>query len=220
MNIDKILYQALHERRQDPHFRAELHAHHLVGTYKSCLSFYRTAGYIKVPLLHYNSAYQKKYTARKLRHENMICALNVVLLFLALSFGSHALLQAETLSIVKFLIAIISSVSVMLLSGHMIITTQARKAHFSDILHANIATLIDYIDFADQDAISDQDLIQFLCDVRDTHQAFIMARKDGFSIEEGEVHRYLREDSKTIEQIARLDNDSNPSLRYPKKTAA
>jgi hypothetical protein len=220
MNIDKILHHALSARRKDPHFHALLRDHKLVSTYKSCLSFYRSAGYIKVPLLHYGSSYQKKFTERKLRQENMLCALNVLLFFLALSIGSHLLLQSPLIPLGKWIVGMASSIGVLLLSGHMILTTQQRKTHFTDLLHANIATLLDYIQFSDQSDIDDEALIQFLHDVKATHQALIIARKDGFSIEEGEIHRYLRDDSKTLEQIARLDNDANPSLRYPKKPAA
>ena len=220
MNIDKILHHALYVRRKDPKFHALLREHKLVSTYKSCLSFYRAAGYIKVPLLHFGSSYQKKFTARKLREENIVCAINVLLFFLALSIGSHLLLQTTDISLGKWIVGMASSTGVLLLSGHMILSTQQRKAHFTDLLHANIATLLDYMQFTDHADIQDEDLMQFLHDVKATHQALIIARKDGFSIEEGEIHRYLRDDSKTLEQIARLDNDANPSLRYPKKPAA
>lgn len=220
MNIDKNLYQALQARRKDPAFYALLQAHKLVSTYKSCLSFYRAVGYIKVPLLHFGSSYQKKFTARKLRQENILCAVNVILFFLALSVGSHLLLQTGEIALGKWLVGMASSLGVLLLSGYMILSTQQRKAHFTDLLHANIATLLDYMQFADCTDIGDKDLIQFLADVKATQHALILARKDGFSIEEGEMHRYLRDDRKTLEQIARLDNDSNPIIRYPKKPAA
>ena len=220
MNIDKILHHALCARKKDPQFYALLREHKLVSTYKSCLSFYRSAGYMKVPLLHFSSSYQKKFTERKLRQENMLCALNLLLFFLALSIGSHLLLQTAHIPLGKWIVGMVSSIGVLLLSGHMILTTQQRKAHFTDLLHANIATLLDYMQFTDHADIHDEDLIQFLHDVKTTHQALIIARKDGFSIEEGEIHRYLRDDSKTLEQIARLDNDTNSSLRYPKKPAA
>ena len=220
MNIDKIIYKELHARRKSKGFSLKLQKMGLIPTYKSSLRFYKSYGRLKVPFISFTSKYQEKFCKRKIMRENIICVINVLVFFLALSLLGDAFSYYDKVSLAETIIGISACLGIIYLNFHIILKTQRRKEQFYDVFTANITTILDYEHLSHQDKISDNDLIKFLADLRNTRQALIAARKCGYDFKEQELDSYIKATKPSQNQIAILDNEANPILKKKHKNVA
>ena len=220
MNIDKIIYKELHARKNSKGFFLKLQKLGLIPTYKSSLRFYKSYGRLKVPFISFTSKYQEKFCRRKIMRENIICTINILILFLALSLVGDAFSYYDKARLAETIIGISACMGILYFNFHIILKTQRRKEYFYDVFTANITTILDYECLSHQDKISDNDLIKFLSDLKNTRQALIAARKCGYDFKEQELNSYIIATKPSLNQIAILDNEANPILKKKHKNVA
>lgn len=210
MKQDKIIYNALISREKDIHFKKLLQQNDLQITFKELKSFYKNCGNIKIPYVTFENKYQRIICQQKIFSENINSAANFIVLFLSLSLLLNYLMSYASISILYSLIAITISATAMFTSAYLLVRSQQRKAAYIDLFSAILMSIIDYHEYSHKDQVSDQDLIRFMRDIKDSKIAIIKAKKYGFNVKETDLANYLKNINDYYQDIANLENEASP----------
>ena len=184
MEIDKIIYQELHQRRNNKNFQRKLKKLGLLSTYKQEISFFQTMGHLKIPYIVNENLFQAANNNKIILKENMILVINFIILLLGVSLVGHNLFYLPDLSYFVMTTEIIAGLCIIILTFNIMLRARFRQDLYNDAIHTNIVTILDFADCWEKDDINDETLIRLLSDLKATKTALIIAKKSGYMLKD------------------------------------
>jgi uncharacterized membrane protein len=200
MEIDKIIYQKLHQRRNDKDFQAKLKRLGLMSTYKQELAFFQAMGHLKIPYLVHENLFYNENNKHLILRENIVVMLSFLILVLGLAIMGHSLFYYGSFSVGTMVLEILSGICIVALSMGIILRARNRQEIYNEAIYENIITILDFADCWDKDDINDDTLIRLLSDLKATKTALILAKKNGYLLKDIDLESAL--DESILEQDA------------------
>ena len=214
MNIYKKIYHALIIREHDINFSKKLQLAGVSGINKSILSIYKTSNTIKIPWIEFENIHQKESCKKRLQQENLLSTLFYCITIISIFLISYLLIHSGSENYIFETVSIICLCAIFFASYYGIVKSQVRKESYYDVLNSTMLCIINLNKIAQQDNISDNDLIILLKDIKNCKKAINTAKKYKFSIHETDFESHFTKNIVNEEELNKWDDESrhNASL--------
>jgi hypothetical protein len=208
MQIDKIIYQELKQRRTNKDFQKTLKKLGLVSTYKQELAFFESQGHLKIPFMSAGNLFEDHNNINIIKKENKIIIANIMLAIFGLACIGNALFYISTIPLIYSSIAIASGITVLGISMFLVHRSLRHQDLYIDLMHSNIVTILDFADCWEQTKLDDIILLRLLSDLKATKTAYILATQSGFMLSNNDLENTIDEKILTAKEISQWDDES------------